>query len=116
MSNYYHDQAARMARRFKALSHPNRLIIFNRLVGCCPCRTASDPLEDVGACVGELGRELQIGPPTVSHHIKELAEAGLIEMERRGRRIRCWVEPDVLKELSSFFDRMPELVQLQVKK
>lgn len=105
-----------MARRFKALSNPNRLIIFNRLVGCCPCRTASDPLEDIGACVGELGRELNIGRPTVSHHIRELAEAGLIQMEREGRRVRCWVEPEVLQELSSFFDRLPDLIQLKVEK
>jgi ArsR family transcriptional regulator len=54
-------------------------------------------------CVGELAAELDIVPSTVSHHLKELTQAGLIATERCGREIRCWVEPDVLHELGGFF-------------
>jgi ArsR family transcriptional regulator len=46
---------------------------------------------------------LGIVPSTVSHHIKELRRAGLIRMERRGQKIECWVDPEVLKELAGFF-------------
>jgi len=54
-------------------------------------------------CVGDLAQELDIAPSTVSHHLKELTHAGLIATERCGREIRCWVEPDVLRELGGFF-------------
>jgi len=54
-------------------------------------------------CVGDLAGELDIAPSTVSHHIKELTRAGLIATGRSGREIRCWVEPEVLHELSEFF-------------
>lgn len=54
-------------------------------------------------CVGDLAGELDIAPSTVSHHIKELTRAGLIATGRSGREIRCWVEPEVLRELSEFF-------------
>lgn len=57
----------------------------------------------MSACVGDLGKDLQIAPSTVSHHIKELHRAGLITTERCGQSIRCRVEPEVLKELGDFF-------------
>ncbi len=50
-----------------------------------------------------MAGELDIAPSTVSHHIKELTRAGLIATGRSGREIRCWVEPEVLSELSEFF-------------
>mgnify|MGYP003905405807 CR=1 FL=1 len=42
------------------------------------------------ACVGELGKDLNIVASTISHHMKELRQAGLVRMERRGQRIECW--------------------------
>ena len=53
--------------------------------------------------VGELGSELALSPSTVSHHLKTLRQAGLISMERRGKRVMYWVEPNVLRDLSEFF-------------
>jgi ArsR family transcriptional regulator len=35
----------------------------------------------------------------VSHHIKELRGAGLIQTRRQGQNIECWVDPDILEEL-----------------
>jgi ArsR family transcriptional regulator len=54
-------------------------------------------------CVGEIGRDLSVSPSTVSHHLKELRDAGLIRAQRRGQKIECWVDPDVLNELAQFF-------------
>lgn len=54
-------------------------------------------------CVGDLAKELEIVPSTVSHHLKELTQAGLITTERCGREIRCRVEPKLLRELGEFF-------------
>jgi ArsR family transcriptional regulator len=93
----------RQAAMFKALSNPNRLRIFMRLVACCKPGTHCDAGEAVGQCVGVLGDNLRIVPSTVSHHIKELHRAGLIGMERRGQRVECWVEPATLRGLAAFF-------------
>lgn len=88
---------------FKALSNPNRLALFNRLMNCCKPGTKCTTDEAVRFCVGELGEGLNIAPSTLSHHLKELHRAGLVCMERRGKNIECWLEPSVLTDLSNFF-------------
>ena len=102
MSNYRTEDLARYTGIFKALSNPHRLGIFLRLVRCCDPWTTSGADEDACICVGELGRDLGIVPSTVSHHIKELRHAGLIQMERCGQTIQCTIAPDALQELSRF--------------
>jgi DNA-binding transcriptional ArsR family regulator len=87
---------------FKALAHPHRLAIFLRLSGCCR-RRGCDPEECSRLCAGELGKGLGIGQPTVSHHLKELARAGLIRTCRCGQNTECWVAETTLDELVQFF-------------
>ena len=101
--NYRNDNLEKMAGMFKALAHPNRLRIFLRLISCCVPGTVHRIDGEESTYVGDLGRDLGIVPSTVSHHIKELRRAGLIRMERRGQKIECWVDPEVLKELAGFF-------------
>ena len=103
MSNYRTIELDTAALRFKALGHPHRLQIFQRLATCCVPGTVCSGEETIRRCVGELAAELDIAPSTVSHHLKELTSAGLIATERCGREIRCWVEPDVLQGLGGFF-------------
>lgn len=97
---------------FGALSNQHRLAIFLRLVANClgDCSCISD--SEFGTCVGDLGKELNIAPSTVSHHLKELHRSGLIQMERRGQKVECWVSPDVLKELCEFFNNPVEELNL----
>lgn len=102
MSNYRIDELQRYADTFRAISNPHRLHIFLYLARACAPGEQSTP-EEMRASVGELADQLEIAPSTVSHHLKELRQAGLIRMERRGRYVDCWVEPDTLVTLSSFF-------------
>ena len=99
MSNYSIIQAD----MFKALSNEHRLALFKRLMTCCAPGTKCSPEDAVRFCVGELGEGLDIAPSTLSHHLKELNRAGLVEMERRGKQVECWVEPATLRSLSEFF-------------
>ena len=107
MSNNRDKNVEKYAEIFKALSNPNRLKIFLRLITCCRPGTIMsvnpENCEEGCACVGELGQDLGIVPSTLSHHIKELRQAGLIRMERRGQKIDCWIDPGTLKAVQQFF-------------
>ncbi|VAW89268.1 Transcriptional regulator, ArsR family [hydrothermal vent metagenome] len=102
MSNNKIDSAL-LCEAFKALSNPHRLALFNRLMNCCAPGTKCSPVAAVRYCVGELGEGLDIAPSTLSHHLKELNRAGLVEMERKGKNVECWVEPARLEKLTTFF-------------
>ena len=113
MSNSRDEQIENYAEMFKALSNPNRLKIFLRLAalcmpGCCmpevPVDISKEMQSEGCACVGDLGKDLDIVASTISHHIKELREAGLINVSRRGQHMNCWVDPGVVRNLMEFFE------------
>lgn len=105
MSKYRND-IKELAKIFKALSNPHRLRIFERLLEVCPegCCYSDDSGEC--ACVGEVSKDLGIVPSTVSHHIKELDRAGLIDLVRDGQRVLCRVNPEAISILNSFNELM----------
>ena len=109
MSKYKNIQ--QYAEMFKALSNPNRLKIFLRLISCCSPGTVwsipekSDSAAEYCACVGDLGRDLEIVPSTLSHHIKELRQAGLIKMKRKGQKIEYFIDPGAVTALKDFFNK-----------
>jgi ArsR family transcriptional regulator len=53
-------------------------------------------------CVCELVPLFDLSQPTVSHHLKVLREAGVVDCERRGLWAYYYVVPDSLKELSAW--------------
>ena len=114
MSNNKTQSVARLAGYFKALSHPHRLRIFLQLFGLCRPGRGCCPESTVSACVGELGRGLGISPSTVSHHLKELRQSGLIRMERQGKTVDCWIDPRVLQDLALLFS--PDACGVEKKK
>ena len=67
------DQAEATARLFKALADPHRVRIVNLLA------TSPEPV-----CVCEFTGPLGLSQPTVSHHLKKLVDAGLLDREQRG--------------------------------
>jgi len=103
MSNNKNIKVDEYAEIFKALSNPNRLLIFLRLASCCKPGTVGFIEEDSTAFIGELGEGLNVVKSTISHHIKELKRVGLIRTERQGQKIACWVDPQMIDALKTFF-------------
>ncbi|WP_310722846.1 metalloregulator ArsR/SmtB family transcription factor [Streptomyces sp. N2A] len=87
------DQAADLAKVFKALGDPVRL----RLMSMIASRG-----EGGEVCVCELTPAFELSQPTISHHLKLLRQAGLIDCERRGTWVYYWVLPGVLGKLAAF--------------
>lgn len=84
------EQATVLARRFKALGDPVRLRLLSSIASH----------EGGEACVCDLTEGFAVSGPTISHHLKVLREAGLIDGERRGTWIFYRVHPDALRGLS----------------
>jgi DNA-binding transcriptional ArsR family regulator len=99
MSNTRNNDPGSLATQFKALAHPDRLRMLVKLLAS----TTGGRSGRSFCCVGDLAREVDLAPSTVSHHLKELRQAGLIEVERRGRQIECRTGGDTLRRLASFF-------------
>lgn len=92
---------------FKALANPNRLALFESLMDqCCPDGTSCCE-DEVSSNVTELAGCCDIAPSTLSHHLKELRQAGLVRTEKRGKFVHCWVDPEMLEPLSDFFKPRP---------
>lgn len=94
------DDVDRLARMFRALSNPNRLRLFLNLLDESKLDLAKGRIHDcfLAKLLGGLG---EIGAPTVSHHVKELSDAGLIHTQREGKQLICSVDPDGLARLRS---------------
>lgn len=98
-----------LAKAFKALSNPNRLTLMKRLLedalSCSNTERPEDCEMDPTCCgFAELADELDIGKATVSHHLKELRHAGLVERIREGRRVYVRADTDRVEELRQFLD------------
>jgi ArsR family transcriptional regulator len=102
MSNY-RTNSEQLAEMFKALSNPHRLAVFSELLSCCTPGSGCEVDQCLRKVVGDLGKSVEIAPSTLSHHLKELNRAGLIEMQRRGKHVECWVDPVVIERLKTYF-------------
>jgi DNA-binding transcriptional ArsR family regulator len=80
---------------FKALAHPLRRDIVERLSGGM-------------ATVGEATRDLGVSKPTISRHLKLLEEAGVVSRVIEGRTHRLALRPEALAEASDWIERQRE--------
>lgn len=96
-----HD-VKRLARLFRALGNENRLQIFLNLMEESRLDLARGRVHD--CFLTKLLGGLDVGAPTVSHHVKELADAGLIDTEREGKQLICSIKPEVMETLRSLFE------------
>ena len=94
-------ETAKLAKILKALSHPKRLELYFKIAeqneadfdtGCgCDC------------FVTDMINALKLGAPTISHHIKELENAGLITTERKGKFLSAKIKAETLEEVNKIF-------------
>ena len=86
----------KVAKIFKALSNPNRLELYFKIA---ETHESSFPT-DSECFVTDIISSLNIGAPTISHHIKELVNADLISTEKKGKFLICRVNEELIEEVS----------------
>lgn len=89
------EEQNRLAVMLKAMAHPARIAILQQII-------------KANACIcGDLADELGLAQPTISQHLKELKNAGLIQGTIEGVSVCYCINPSVWKqlnnELSGFF-------------
>jgi ArsR family transcriptional regulator, arsenate/arsenite/antimonite-responsive transcriptional repressor len=87
-------QASELATQLKALADPTRLRLVSMLL-------ASDGQE---ACTCDVTEPLGLSQPTVTHHFRKLAEAGIVTGERRGTWTYYRVVPEALTAVARVLD------------
>lgn len=95
------DSGRKLARVFKALGDENRLAIFQLLRERCAggCEVSKNGIDRT---VSEIAKDFDLALSTVSHHLKELRNAGVIICEKRGKQVYCRVNSALLRDLESF--------------
>ena len=87
------DQAATVAGLLKALADPVRLRLMSIVLSH----------EGGEACVCDLNDAFDLSQPTISHHLKVLHEAGLLERDKRGVWVYYRARPEALSALGDLF-------------
>ena len=87
------EEALATAELFGALADPARVRIVNLLA----TRSGS-------VCACELYEPLGLAQPTVSHHLKKLTDAGLLEREQRGKWAHFSLKRDAVEKLAAVAD------------
>jgi ArsR family transcriptional regulator len=90
------------AQKLRALGDPTRLQIYDCLRQCagdCEIEAEGRTVTQVCCSVADGDR----APSTMSFHLKELRNAGLIRMKRKGRTMVCSIDRDVLGALADYF-------------
>lgn len=84
------EAAEQLARSFKALGDPTRVRLLSLIAAA----------DDQEACICDLTAPVGLSQPTVSHHMKQLVDAGLVTREQRGKWAYYAVVPGSLSRLA----------------
>jgi ArsR family transcriptional regulator, arsenate/arsenite/antimonite-responsive transcriptional repressor len=89
-TDHFSEEQNRLANQMKALGHPARIAIMEYLI-------------EVDTCIcGDIVNVLPLAQPTVSQHLKELKNAGLIKGSIEGTSICYCVDKDAIAELQRY--------------
>jgi DNA-binding transcriptional ArsR family regulator len=100
-TDHYSDNQNDIARIAKALGHPARVAIV-------------DYLTKVNACIcGDIVNELPLAQPTVSQHLKELKNAGIIKGEIEGNAICYCIDEQIVKNINDYLSDVLEKTKMR---
>ncbi len=94
------ERMARVSSAFKALSNENRLAVFENIRFCCKRQTEQNNEKRPSVC--NIASNFNISLSTISHHMKELRNAGLINCERKGQSIFCQPNDETIKMMVEY--------------
>jgi len=98
-SDHFTDKQNTMANLAKAFGHPARIAIIEYLV-------------KVNACIcGDLVNELPLSQPTISQHLKELKQAGIIKGNIEGNSICYCIDEKTLNTFRKYFDNVSAKIE-----
>jgi ArsR family transcriptional regulator len=86
--------AKQLAKIMKALSNENRLNLYLQIA-----RHEQTDFEEPECNISDIVKVFGLSPPTISHHLKELANAELITTERRGKYLVATINKKTLTEV-----------------
>ncbi|HEY0805807.1 MAG TPA: metalloregulator ArsR/SmtB family transcription factor [Pseudonocardiaceae bacterium] len=89
------EQAVELATVFKALGDPIRLRLLSLIASGA----------EGGVCVCELTPAFALSQPTISHHLRLLREAGLVDCQRRGTWVYYWLVPETTDKVAALLAR-----------
>lgn len=93
-SDFFTSKQNSMANMAKAIGHPARIAIIEYLL-------------KVDSCIcGDIVNELPLAQPTISQHLKELKNAGIIKGNIEGNSICYCLDKDMIKKLHDYFGNM----------
>lgn len=97
-TDFYTDSQNELAILTKALGHPARIAIIEHIL-------------KVNSCIcGDIVNELPLAQPTVSQHLKELKNAGLIKGSVEGNSICYCIDESGFEKLKSFFQNVNDAI------
>lgn len=98
-SEHFSEHQNEMAKIAKALGHPARVAII-------------DYLTKVGTCIcGDIVNELPLAQPTISQHLKELKNAGIIKGNIEGTAICYCIDETTLQKLTNYINSISETIR-----
>jgi ArsR family transcriptional regulator, arsenate/arsenite/antimonite-responsive transcriptional repressor len=92
------EQARQVAPMLKALADPVRLRLLSLVASH----------EDGEACICELNDAFELSQPTISHHMKVLHQAGLVDRDKRGVWVYYRIRPQALASLGTLIGCPPQ--------
>lgn len=102
-TEHFSDKQNEIATLAKALGHPARIAILEYLLS-------------VDSCIcGDIVNELPLAQPTVSQHLKELKNAGLIKGSIEGNAICYCIDEEALAKLQNYFGQISDKLKIKNK-
>lgn len=89
----------KLAKVMKALSNENRLALYLEIA-----KHETSDFEEPECTIADIVKVFGLTPPTISHHLKELANADLITTERRGKFLVARINKETLAKVKDVLD------------